>query len=161
HGLGKALGKELGGRIAVGRDCRLSSDRLFAALTKGLMDAGAHVIDVGVGPTPKLYFAAHHLGTDGGIMITGSHNPADENGFKIVKSKDFARSEVRDPLHGREIASFFGAAIQAIRKKMEADDFATAPNGSISEENIDDAYVNALTKDIQLDPSMKVVLDAG
>ena len=66
-------------RIAVGRDCRLSSDRLFEALTTGLVAGGIEVVDVGVGPTPKLYFAVNHLGTDGGVMITGSHNPGQDN----------------------------------------------------------------------------------
>src|SRR2546423_4827425 len=60
-------------RVAVGRDCRLSSPRLFDALTTGLRDAGIDVVDVGVGPTPMLYFAVHHLEADGGVMITGSH----------------------------------------------------------------------------------------
>src|ERR1700749_4736112 len=63
-------------RIAVGRDCRLSGDRLFAALSAGLTAGGVHVLDVGVGPTPKLYFSVHHLNADGGVMLTGSHNPA-------------------------------------------------------------------------------------
>ena len=83
-------------RVAVGRDCRLSSDRLFAALTDGLTKAGADVVEIGVGPTPMLYAAAHDLGTDGAMMITGSHNPGDENGFKMMRGK----------------ASFFGADIR-------------------------------------------------
>ena len=66
--------------VAVARDGRLSSDRLFAAITKGLVECGARVTNVGVGPTPMLYFAAHHLGTDGAIVITASHNVAPDNG---------------------------------------------------------------------------------
>ena len=143
--LGIGIGATIGGRIAVGRDCRLSSDRLFAAFTDGLEKAGAHVVDVGIGPTPKLYFASHHLKTDGGVMITGSHNPPDENGFKIV----------------RGTASFFGADIQTLRKRLEADDLPMKAGGARSSESIDDAYVAALTKDIQVAKSMKVVLDAG
>ena len=79
-------------RIAVGRDGRLSSDRLFHAVTAGLRDGGANVIGIGVGPTPLLYFAAHHLATDGAVMITGSHNPAPDNGFKIRARSRFTMS---------------------------------------------------------------------
>src|SRR6185503_5385513 len=71
-------------RLAVGRDCRLSGPRISAELMAGLREAGADVVDIGVGPTPMLYFAVFHLGTDGGVMITGSHNPGDENGFKVM-----------------------------------------------------------------------------
>jgi phosphomannomutase / phosphoglucomutase len=91
-------------RVAVGLDCRLSGPRLRKALTEGLRRGGADVVDVGVGPTPKLYFAVHHLGLDGGIMITGSHNPPDENGFKMMRGK----------------ASFFGPEIQELRRRIEA-----------------------------------------
>src|SRR5678815_298453 len=70
-------------RIAVGRDARRSSPRLFDALTRGIRER-ADVIDIGLCPTPVLYFAAHHLETDGAVVITGSHNPPDENGFKLL-----------------------------------------------------------------------------
>ncbi len=87
RGIGRAFGTMLRPaasdhaklRIAVGRDCRLSGPRVAGDLIAGLRSAGADVVDVGVGPTPYLYFAAHHLGTDGSVMVTGSHNPADEN----------------------------------------------------------------------------------
>src|SRR5262249_38053035 len=95
-------------RLAVGRDCRLSSPRLFEALTGGLVEAGVQVLDVGVGPSPYLYSAVHMLDVDGGVMITGSHNPGDENGFKIMRGK----------------ASFFGADIQRLRACIEAEEFA-------------------------------------
>src|SRR5579871_6738393 len=78
RGLGTMLGGERGARIALGRDCRVSSPRLHAALVAGLTAQGVRVVDIGVGPTPLLYFAVHTLGTDGGVMITGSHNPAEE-----------------------------------------------------------------------------------
>src|SRR5260370_8176161 len=67
--------------IAVGRDCRLSSPRMLEALTEGLLRGGVDVIDIGVGPTPLLYFPVHHLNTDGGVLITGSTNPADNTGL--------------------------------------------------------------------------------
>jgi phosphomannomutase/phosphoglucomutase len=146
HALGRGLGATLGGTLAVARDCRLSGDRLHAALVRGLVEAGVKVVDVGVGPTPMLYFAVHHLGTDGGVMITGSHNPADENGFKVMRGK----------------ASFFGADIQTLRARLEADDLPLAAGGGLRTESVQDAYIAALTKDITRPPAgMKVVLDAG
>ena len=146
HALGRGLGATLGGTLAVARDCRLSGDRLHAALVRGLVEAGVRVIDVGVGPTPMLYFAVHHLGTDGGVMITGSHNPSDENGFKVMRGK----------------ASFFGQDIQALRARIEADDLPAKPGGGRKEEDVTAAYVAALTKDIaRPEEGMKVVLDAG
>ncbi len=86
--LGRALGtllqRKSGKRINLGRDCRLSSTRLRDALKEGLLSAGCDVTDIGVVPTPLLYFSAVHLKADGAVMITGSHNPAEFNGFKTV-----------------------------------------------------------------------------
>jgi phosphomannomutase/phosphoglucomutase len=133
-------------RIAVGRDCRLSADRLFAALTKGLVAGGAEVVDVGVGPTPKLYFAVNHLNTDGGVMITGSHNPAEDNGFKIMKGK----------------ASFFGDQIQDLGALADAGPPKAERPGSMRAENVDDAYVTRLTTGIDFGrKDFGVVVDAG
>ena len=84
--LGRALGTYMlrasGPRINLGRDCRLSSPRLHDALLEGLQSTGCEVTDIGVVPTPLLYFSAVHLEADGAIMITGSHNPSEFNGFK-------------------------------------------------------------------------------
>ncbi|HEX6764581.1 MAG TPA: phosphomannomutase/phosphoglucomutase, partial [Polyangiaceae bacterium] len=133
-------------RIALGRDCRLSSDRLFRALTSGLVAGGIDVIDVGVGPTPKLYFSVHHLDVDGGVMITGSHNPAQDNGFKIMKGK----------------ASFFGEEIQALGKLALAGPKKASKPGSIRPENVDDAYVARLTTGLDFgNKDFGVVVDAG
>src|SRR6186713_832168 len=133
-------------RIAVGRDCRLSADRLFAALTQGLVAGGVQVLDVGVGPTPKLYFAVNHLDVDGGVMITGSHNPAPDNGFKIMKGK----------------ASFFGEQIQALGALAQAGPPAAATPGSIRPETVDDAYVKRLTTGLDFgNKDFPVVVDAG
>ncbi len=118
-------------RVAVGRDCRLSSPRLFSALVEGLTMAGAEVIDVGVGPTPKLYFAAHHLATEGAVMITGSHNPGDENGFKMMRGK----------------GSFFGADIQALKARIVREQDAAsalAARGKVTAADVEDAYVEAM-----------------
>jgi phosphomannomutase / phosphoglucomutase len=133
-------------RICVGRDCRVSSPRLHQALVDGLLRSGVHVIDIGVGPTPMLYFSVHHTNADGGVMITGSHNPGDENGFKMMRGK----------------GSFFGADIQNLRKLIESGDFGAETDGGGESMDVTGAYVAALTKDIALAGSkMKVVLDAG
>jgi phosphomannomutase/phosphoglucomutase len=134
-------------RIAVGRDCRASSDRLFAALTEGLTRGGAQVADVGVGPTPMLYASVHALGTDGGVMITGSHNPADENGFKMMRGK----------------ASFFGGDIQALRKVVEEERFGTpAAPGRVEQVDIHPRYLDMVTSGIHLARTdLRFVVDAG
>jgi phosphomannomutase/phosphoglucomutase len=152
HGIGQAFGTALGAnerqsRVAVGRDCRVSSDRLFAALVAGLTKAGAHVLDVGVGPTPMLYASVHALSADGGIMITGSHNPGDENGFKMMRGK----------------ASFFGADIQALRALIEEGRLATAARaGTVERVDIYNRYVDMVTGGIHLATTdVKFVVDAG
>ncbi len=143
---GTPAGKTL--RVAVGRDCRLSSERLFAALTAGLRQSGADVVDIGVGPTPLLYFAAHHLGSDGAVMITGSHNPAEDNGFKLMRGKQ----------------TLFGDAVRALRERIERDDFATGPAGGISTQDVADAYLAAIREKSRFSRSpadIRVVVDAG
>lgn len=155
-GIGRAFAKMLTAnpagsasplRVAVGRDCRLSSPRLFEALTKGLVQAGVHVIDIGVGPTPMLYFAAHHLGTDGAVMITGSHNPGNENGFKLMRGK----------------ASFFGPEIQTLKGLIEKGDFGRGGAGKIEVQDVQDAYVEEMKTrfDFSKHGGLKFVLDAG
>jgi phosphomannomutase/phosphoglucomutase len=151
RGIGRGFATILAGqkpvRVAVGRDCRLSSDRLFAALTDGLTKAGADVIEIGVGPTPMLYAAAHDLGTDGAMMITGSHNPGDENGFKMMRGK----------------ASFFGPDIQALRSLVEAERFvASTRTGTVEKVDTRERYVEMVTGKIKLARTdVKLVLDAG
>jgi phosphomannomutase/phosphoglucomutase len=133
-------------RVAVGRDCRLSSDRLFGALTTGLVAGGADVIDVGIGPTPKLYFSVHHLDTDGGVMITGSHNPAPDNGFKIMRGK----------------ASFFGEDIQKLGAVAQSALSEAVQAGTLRAENVDDAYVARVTSGLAFGrKNFPVVVDAG
>jgi phosphomannomutase/phosphoglucomutase len=134
-------------RIAVGRDGRLSSDRLFAALCDGLLGAGADVIDVGVGPTPLLYFAAHHLGTEGAAMITASHNPAPDNGFKLMRGK----------------ASFFGADLQALADRMEqgVDAPTQAQRGRLEETDLRPAYVESVRRASRVGAAPRFVVDAG
>jgi phosphomannomutase/phosphoglucomutase len=152
--IGRGLGTMLrtgaeGPRIAVGRDCRLSSDRLFAALADGLVSTGARVLEIGVGPTPFLYGSVFALDADGGVMITGSHNPGDENGFKIMRGK----------------ASFFGADIQNLRKLIDDEAYAReseTTKGSIERVSTEEKYLEMVTSRISLARTdVKFVLDAG
>lgn len=147
RGIAELIGKSIGKapRLAVGRDCRLSGPRLHAALTKGLMRGGAQLLDVGVGPTPALYFGVHHLETDGGVMITGSHNDAPDNGFKTMIGR----------------GSFFGPAIQELRALVEGPTLPDKPGGSIQDAPIDDAYVAKLSSGVKLGRKPKIVVDAG
>ncbi len=152
RGIGRGFATVLGAatrglRVAVGRDCRLSSDRLFAALVDGLTAGGADVVEIGVGPTPMLYASVHALEADGGVMITGSHNPGDENGFKLMRGK----------------ASFFGPDIQELRRVIEQERFATRPaRGTVSHVDMHDRYVEMVTSGIKLATTdLRFVLDAG
>ena len=147
-GLGFGATLERGPRtVLVARDCRLSSDRLFAALTGGLLDAGCDVVDLGVGPTPYLYNGAYEVPASGAIMITGSHNAGNENGFKMMRGR----------------GSFYGEAIQALRARIEADDLPiAAERGTMSALDRRSDYVACLTKGISLArTNIRFVLDAG
>ena len=133
HALGRSFGtlaRRAGGtRIAVGRDGRESSPLMEASLVRGLTESGVDVVKVGLGPTPMLYFAAAELDVAGGVMITGSHNPADYNGFKMT-------------LGGY---AFFGADIQKVGAMAAAGDWEEG-EGTVSEESILDRYVDRLLK---------------
>lgn len=134
--------------IAVGRDGRSSSPRLGEAVVEGMLEAGARVTRIGVGPTPLLYFAAHHLGTDGALMVTGSHNPAEDNGFKMMRGK----------------ASFFGADVQDLADAIENE---SARDGRASRRDATDVdlqaeYVEAVRERSRLTSTdVKLVVDAG
>jgi phosphomannomutase len=132
--------------IAVGRDGRLSSPMLEAALIKGLRGAGANVLSVGVGPTPLLYFSVYQLETDGGIMVTGSHNPPTHNGFKLMIG--------RKP--------FFGAMIQELGRMIAAGDVLSG-SGSLSGVSVLEEYVARLGGELSgIDlAGLKVGWDAG
>src|SRR5690349_3329267 len=84
HAIGSEARKRGMNRVAIGRDGRLSGPELAGALARGLVQSGCDVVDIGMVPTPVLYFATHHLGTQSGVMVTGSHNPPDYNGLKIM-----------------------------------------------------------------------------
>jgi phosphomannomutase len=126
-----ALAKgEAASRIAVGRDGRTHSPELEAALVEGLTKAGLDVVRIGMGPSPMLYFATATLGVDGGIQVTGSHNPADYNGFKML-------------LKGRSV---FGEEIQALGRRAVAGDWCEG-EGKVEEADVAEAYADRLIED--------------
>ena len=146
--LGRALGtllqRKSGRSINLGRDCRLSSTRLRDALLEGLLGSGCDVTDIGVVPTPLLYYSAVHLQADGAVMITGSHNPAEFNGFKTVCGT----------------SSLHGETIQEVRRLIEARDFE---KGSGHQQSMDvfPSYLDEVAKQFEFERRIKVVLDAG
>jgi phosphomannomutase/phosphoglucomutase len=144
HGLG-SLARERGQMtIAIGRDGRLSGPAFASALAEGICAAGVDVIDVGCVPTPVTYFAAHHLGCHSCVSITGSHNPPDYNGLKMV-------------IGGETLA---GAAIQALRQRIE-DGQLSSGQGGVSHADVRAAYLERILADVKLARPMKIVIDAG
>jgi phosphomannomutase / phosphoglucomutase len=131
-------------KAVVGRDGRLSSPRFRDFLIQGLVWGGLDVVDIGVCPTPVFYFSLFHLNREGGIMITGSHNPAEFNGFKVCVGKE----------------TLYGEAIQNLRKRIEAGNFVTGP-GTVSSQEMIPAYQNYILQNIHLERKMKVVVDSG
>jgi phosphomannomutase len=147
-GLGRAFGtmalREGQKAVAVGRDGRLSGPALSAALVRGLQEAGIQVIDVGRVTTPLLYFAANTL-CDSGIQVTGSHNPKDYNGFKMV-------------MGGRAI---YGDEITALRQMMESETWVLQAGGAVRNVNVEAPYRDRIATDIRLKRKMKIVVDSG
>jgi phosphomannomutase len=148
EGLGRAFGThalaEGQTTVAVGRDGRLSGPSLSVALIRGLVAAGVQVIDVGLVTTPMLYFAAHTL-CQSGIQVTGSHNPKDYNGFKMV-------------LGGRAI---YGDEIQGLRQMMENETWQLQDGGSVTSCDVLADYTQRIVGDIRLSRPMKIVVDSG
>jgi len=146
--LGKSLATHLirhsGRNICLGRDCRLSSPRIHAALSKGLLSAGANILDIGVVPTPVLYYAAVHFKSDGAVMITGSHHPPEYNGLKTVCGPA--------TLHGHEI--------QQILKLIQDKDFEEGP-GTVKELDAVTPYVDEIAAQFNFERKVKVVFDSG
>ena len=137
----KSQGEQM---VAVGRDGRLSGPSLQQALIQGLVDVGVQVIDVGMVTTPQLYFAACTL-CSSGIQVTGSHNPKDHNGFKMV-------------LAGRAI---YGAEIQSLRQIMTSESWVLQAGGSVRSADVQAAYRDRIAQDIRLQRPMKIVVDSG
>ncbi|MGF1641144.1 MAG: phosphoglucomutase/phosphomannomutase PgmG [Rhodospirillales bacterium] len=146
--LGRAFGTRVvrggGDNVAVGYDGRITSPALEAALIDGLCATGTGVYRIGLGPTPMLYFAVHHLGADGGMMITGSHNPPDYNGIKMT-------------LGGRP---FFGDDIQELGRLAAAGDYAVGA-GSVEQRPVAETYVARLIRDLENARPLTVAWDAG
>jgi phosphomannomutase/phosphoglucomutase len=130
--------------VALGRDVRLSSPDFRDAMVDGLLSTGLSVTDVGVCPTPLLYFAIHHLGTDGGVMITGSHNPPEFNGFKLCIG----------------LGSIYGEMIQEIRRIIEGGSFRRG-NGGLSRREIIPDYRKYVSENLSIPGKLKVVVDGG
>ena len=131
-------------RLVIGRDGRLSGPPLAEALARGLQAGGVDVIDIGQVATPMLYFATHHLQTGSGVMITGSHNPPDYNGLKIMLGGD----------------TLSGDAIQKLRRRIEVEDFASG-TGAYQQTGIAEAYFTRIASDVKLKRTLRIVVDCG
>jgi phosphomannomutase/phosphoglucomutase len=146
--IGRALGtlglERRASRFALARDGRLSGPELATALADGINEAGADVIDIGMAPTPVAYFAAHHLGSQSAVVVTGSHNPPEYNGVKMV-------------VGGTTLS---GDEIQALRARIERGDLAKG-SGQRSASDVLDAYVDRIAGDVKLSRRFKIAIDCG
>lgn len=146
--LGKAIGTYAGDRgvksMTLGRDCRLSSAGYRSALMEGLLSTGIDVTDIGLCATPILYYSIRNLGTDGGVMITGSHNPPEFNGFKICVGPD----------------TIYGDQIQELRAIMETGKYRSG-KGAKREKDVSGSYRDHIFENVKVKKGLKVVIDAG
>ena len=144
--IGKAIGSQVhnGKSVCVGRDGRLSGPAITKALIEGIASTGVDVIDIGQTSSPGLYFATHALKTGNGVMVTGSHNPPEYNGLKIV-------------LDGHAI---YGAQIRTLLNRINNKEFDIG-DGCVTSENIGDRYIDRIQNDIQLSRPMKITIDCG
>jgi phosphomannomutase/phosphoglucomutase len=143
---GTRIAESGGARVAVGRDCRPTSDVYGEAVIAGLQAAGLTVYDIGVCPTPVLYFSLFHLDLDGGIQVTASHNPSEYNGFKLCAGKD----------------TLYGDDIQQIRARMERQEFREKPGGRVERRDTVAAYRDCLLRNVpSLARALNIVVDAG
>lgn len=146
--IGKSIGTYIyrnGGKtLTVGYDMRASSIPFRDSLIRGINSTGCDVIDIGMVPTPVAYFSLHHLKPDGGVMITGSHNPSEFNGFKISNG-----------LH-----SLYGESIQELRRLIDSDDFELG-SGKLSKDNVLEDYIQGIFNRVKVSRSVKVVVDGG
>jgi phosphomannomutase / phosphoglucomutase len=148
----RAVGQALGSlakekqqsSIAVGRDGRLSGPELAGALMEGIMAAGVDAIDLGCVPTPVSYFAGYQLGTNSVVSVTGSHNPPDYNGLKMVIAGE----------------TLYGDAIQRLKQRIEAGQLASG-KGALHKKSVDAAYIERIVSDVKLARPMKIVMDCG
>ena len=148
--IGRALGSEAkrrgGTAISIGRDGRLSGPAFAKVLARGIRSTGINVIDIGMVATPMVYFAGFHFNTGSGVMITGSHNPPDYNGIKMV-------------IQGETLAL---DAIQDLKRRIDANDFETSPTpGTYEARDLSEAYIARIVGDAKLSRPMKIVVDCG
>lgn len=144
RGFGSLVRRAGGDSVALGYDGRLSSPALQQATARGLSDSGVEVFNIGLGPTPMLYFASYHLKADGGIMITGSHNPPDYNGFKMM-------------LGGK---AFFGEQVQSLGSLSAAGDWESG-TGRQSDVDVSDAYIAELAAAYTTETRLRIAWDCG
>ena len=144
--IGRAIGSQslaqVEPNVSVGRDGRLSGPELVAELIRGIAESGCHVSDVGLVPTPALYYAANVLAGKSGVMLTGSHNPSNYNGFKIVIAGDTLANE----------------QIQALHTRLKTNDLSSG-QGSVTKVDILPRYNDEIVKDVKLARRLKVVVD--
>ncbi len=147
--LGQAIGtyfqRHQKKEVALGRDCRLSSPAFAQAMTKGLLSTGCRIVDLGVIPTPLLYFSIYHKKLESGVMITGSHNPPDHNGFKLMDGEE----------------TLYGETIKEIYRIIKSNGIMKGEGGSMKSYNIGPEYQDFLLGNIRLERRLKVVIDAG
>ncbi len=144
RGIGTLMRRSGKGRITLGRDCRPSSEPFRDALAEGLTATGLSVIDIGMVPTPLLYYSIYHLASDGGVMITGSHNPPEYNGFKTCLGAD----------------AVYGRQIQQIYEWIKDGDFVSG-RGAVSHHDVTQSYAGYIRDQIQLPRQVRVALDCG
>jgi phosphomannomutase/phosphoglucomutase len=146
--LGKAIGtyarRYQVKTMTAGRDCRLSSETYLNAVMEGIRSTGIDIIDVGLCTTGMLYYSIRHLNTEGGVMVTGSHNPPEFNGFKICVGPD----------------TIYGEEIQELRKIMENAEYLSG-KGKLGRQDIAPSYEDYLFSNVKIRPGLKIVVDAG
>jgi phosphomannomutase/phosphoglucomutase len=146
--LGRAFGSYLKRNnltnISVGRDVRNSSPRLFENISKGIIETGCEIKNIGIVPTPLLYFSIFHYNLDGGVMITGSHNPIEYNGFKLLKSKE----------------TVYGQEIQELKKIIHKEDYETG-KGKLTEKEVVKDYIEYTASLISPKRKLKIIMDPG
>lgn len=146
--LGRAFGTHLKRKnfteLVVGRDVRKSSPRLFESISKGIIETGCNIKDIGIVPTPLHYFSIFHFGLDGGIVITGSHNPIEYNGFKMMKGKD----------------TIYGEEIQELKKLIIEEDYENG-SGEITEMDVIEEYIDYTSKLINPERKLSIIMDPG
>lgn len=148
YDIGRALGTKVlslnGDSVVIGRDGRISGPRLSARLAAGIMSTGCNVVDVGMVPTPVLYYASVHLKIASAVMLTGSHNPPDYNGLKIIVDS----------------TTIYGDAILELLTMIQQSNFVVG-NGTYTTANVIDSYIDEITSSLNIKKSLKIVIDCG